>query len=95
MKVTVAVSASVAKQLNQIPDGVRGQTVERAVVLVLDGPGIAGLDHLVEELAALSVRLQQTLELLAHSSSLSDDEKVKTEALGASTVHLISKILKA
>lgn len=92
---TVAVSEHVAKQIKAIPDGVRGQTVERAVVLVLDGPGISGLDRLIAELAPLSVRLQQTLALLARSASLSADDRVKTSALGASTIHLISKILKA
>ena len=94
-KVTVAVSASVAKQLKQIPDGVRGQTVERAVLLVLDGPGIAGLERLIDELAPLSVRLQQTLELLARSSTLSVEDKVKTAALGASTIQFISKLLQS
>lgn len=95
VKVTVAVSERVANQLKQIPDGVRGQTVERAVVLVLDGPGISGLERLIDELAPLSVRLQQSLELLARSSALSVDDKVKTAALGASTIHFISKLLKA
>jgi hypothetical protein len=95
VKVTVAVSERLAIRLKQIPDGTRGQTVERAVMLVLDGPGIIGLDRLIEELAPLSVRLQQSLELLARSSTLSVEEKVKTAALGASTIQFISKLLKS
>jgi hypothetical protein len=95
VKVTVAVSECLAIRLKQIPDGTRGQTVERAVVLVLDGPGITGLDRLIEELAPLSVRLQQSLELLARSHALSVDEKVKTAALGASTIQFISKLLQS
>lgn len=95
VKVTVAVSERLAIRLKQIPDGTRGQTVERAVVLVLDGPGITGLDRLIEELAPLSVRLQQSLELLARSHALSVDEKVKTAALGASTIQFISKLLQS
>jgi hypothetical protein len=60
VKVTVAVCESVAHRLKLIPDGTRGQTVERALVLVFDG----GLERLIDELGPLSARLQQSLELL-------------------------------
>eukprot|EP00903_Cladosiphon_okamuranus_P003478 g3476.t1 len=70
-----ASSAKTGTGISNIPDGTRGQTVERAVVLVLDGPGVTGLERLIDELAPLSVRLQQSLELLAFSSALSVDEK--------------------
>ena len=94
VKVTVAVSERVARQLKQIPDGTRGQTVERALVLVFDGPGVSGLERLVDELGSVSARLQQSLELLACASSLSEDVRIKTAALGASSVHFIHKLLQ-
>ena len=76
VKGTVAVSESVAHRLKLIPDGTRGQTVERALVLVFDGLGVSGLDRLIAEMAQHSLRLQQSLELLARAFSLSEDARI-------------------
>lgn len=93
IKVTVAVSEPVANLLKEIPAGTRGQTVERALRLVFDGPGVVGMEQLVSELAPLSVRLQQVLELLANHSPISEETRIKAAAQGASIINLAHKLL--
>jgi len=92
-KLRLSVTNATAVWLKKIPAGERGQTVENAIALVVDGIGIDGLERGLRDLRDFNIRLKQVLGYLKKSKTLSLERRTFVEACGSAAGRIIGKIL--
>jgi hypothetical protein len=93
-KMKFSVSPKFAKNMEKVPPGARGKTVEIGTTLFLDRLGIEGWLEVRSDLVDLSIRLQQLLEHLANDNSLTLEQRGKAATYGAAILSRIATYIK-
>jgi hypothetical protein len=93
-KLKLSFTPGMTKRITDIPPGERSRIVEMAVMMFLEGYTRDSLDKALPELCNLSIRVQQLLQFLVRSKSISAADRARVEGHGAAVIMKISRLLR-
>lgn len=91
VKRKVALSPRACALIDALSPGDRCRAVERAILLLLDGPGPCTMMAAMPELRTLSMRVQQLLEVMQRRD-LTPEQVAKLDATACATVARINRL---
>ncbi len=94
LKTKLSFSPAVTTRLKSLTKGKRRRTVEIAVTLLLEGPGMEWFERVFPELSELSSLLQHVLETLAVGPTLTEEKRARAEAIGAAAIGKLGRIFE-
>jgi len=87
----VALCPRACALIDALPPGDRCRAVERAILLLLDGPGPMTLMSALPELRELSLRVQQLLEVMQRRD-LTPEQQAKLNAAACATIARLNRL---